>query len=265
MSVATYAQTTVSALVPLWTGREVRALREARRVSVRAFAAHLGVSDRMVSKWEAGGEGIRPRPVNQAALDTSLALASAEERRRFAHLVGGQALSGNRPARIATPTYSACHVVRHPVDGKLMTMIDAGPFRVGAGRKPVWLPGFYIDVHATSHADYARFLAATGHPPPAHWPGGTYVITDQAGALHDDPVTGLGRADAQAYARWASKELPTVTQWDRAARGVEGFVTAEVWEWCRVDTQRRPGAKCEPGGGFRCTTPVMDMLALLAI
>ena len=36
-----------------WTGREVRALREARRMSVREFAAHLGVSDRMVSKWEA--------------------------------------------------------------------------------------------------------------------------------------------------------------------------------------------------------------------
>ena len=33
--------------VPLWSGREVRALREARRMSVREFAAHLGVSDRM--------------------------------------------------------------------------------------------------------------------------------------------------------------------------------------------------------------------------
>jgi DNA-binding transcriptional regulator YiaG len=41
------------ATVPLWSGREVRALREARRMSVREFAAHLGVSDRMVSKWEA--------------------------------------------------------------------------------------------------------------------------------------------------------------------------------------------------------------------
>jgi DNA-binding transcriptional regulator YiaG len=50
-----------------WTGREVRALREARRMSVREFAAHLGVSDRMVSKWEAGGPGLRPRPVNQGA------------------------------------------------------------------------------------------------------------------------------------------------------------------------------------------------------
>ena len=57
--------------VPYWSGREVRALREARRMSVREFAAHLGISDRMVSKWEAGGDTIRPRPLNQAALDTS--------------------------------------------------------------------------------------------------------------------------------------------------------------------------------------------------
>ena len=65
--------------VPYWSGREVRALREARRMSVREFAAHLGISDRMVSKWEAGGETIRPRPLNQAALDTSLSMASAHQ------------------------------------------------------------------------------------------------------------------------------------------------------------------------------------------
>ena len=40
-------------MVPVWTGQEVRILREASRMSVRAFAAHLGVSGRMVSKWGA--------------------------------------------------------------------------------------------------------------------------------------------------------------------------------------------------------------------
>lgn len=67
----------------VWTGRDVRALRQARRMSVREFAAHLGVSDRMVSKWEAAGTGIRPRPVNQAALDTSLLRADPYTRARF--------------------------------------------------------------------------------------------------------------------------------------------------------------------------------------
>jgi hypothetical protein len=60
-------------------------------LTVREFAAHLGVSDRMVSKWEAGGSAIRPRPVNQAALDTSLALASDDVKAPFAAVVGGSA------------------------------------------------------------------------------------------------------------------------------------------------------------------------------
>ncbi|MGH3433573.1 MAG: hypothetical protein ACRDQB_12135 [Thermocrispum sp.] len=34
-------------------------------MSVREFAQHLGVSDRMVSKWEAAGGQIRPRPVTR--------------------------------------------------------------------------------------------------------------------------------------------------------------------------------------------------------
>lgn len=79
--------TTVEALVLEWTGAEVRALRRARRMTVREFAGHLGVSDRMVSKWEAGGERIQPRPVNQAALDESLRRTDPGQRERFALLV----------------------------------------------------------------------------------------------------------------------------------------------------------------------------------
>jgi DNA-binding transcriptional regulator YiaG len=44
-------------------------------MSQRDFAAHLGISERMIAKWEAGGEKINPRPVNQSALDSSLAAA----------------------------------------------------------------------------------------------------------------------------------------------------------------------------------------------
>ncbi|MFE5597523.1 hypothetical protein [Streptomyces sp. NPDC056549] len=34
-------------------------------MTVRKFAVHIGVSDRMVSHWERGGAGIIPRPSNQ--------------------------------------------------------------------------------------------------------------------------------------------------------------------------------------------------------
>jgi hypothetical protein len=52
-------------------------------MAVREFAAHLGVSDRMVSKWGAAGRLIRPREVNQAVLDESLRRCTDEERQRF--------------------------------------------------------------------------------------------------------------------------------------------------------------------------------------
>jgi transcriptional regulator with XRE-family HTH domain len=75
---------TAQPVINTWTGREVRLLREAMRMSVRDFAAHLGISDRMVSKWESGPGDVRPRPVNQAALDTTLRRADDAVRRRFA-------------------------------------------------------------------------------------------------------------------------------------------------------------------------------------
>ncbi len=74
--------------VQRWTGREARALRQATRLSVRRFAAHLGISDRTVSNWEAGGEDIEPMPDSQALLDTVLEQADAAVRQRFRELLG---------------------------------------------------------------------------------------------------------------------------------------------------------------------------------
>ena len=245
--------------IPQWTGKEIRALREARRMSIRAFAAHLGVSDRMVSKWESGGEAIRPRTVNQAALDTSLASGNAEVRTRFERLAGGSA------AQIegANPGGTVRHLVRHPVDGKLMTFIEPGPWSPPDGGQ-LWLSGYYIDVLPTTCADYAQFVSATGHRPPGQWPDGTYVAS-----MADTPVQ-VAWIDAQSYATWASKALPTAVQWDRAAGGDEGMVAGHLPEWCA--TTRGPRRHESPSGGgangspgFRCALPVEQMLALLAI
>jgi transcriptional regulator with XRE-family HTH domain len=74
---------TARSVIGTWTGVEIGALRLAKRMTVRGFAAFLGVSDRMVSKWEVGGAAISPRPVNQAALDTALAQCDDETADRF--------------------------------------------------------------------------------------------------------------------------------------------------------------------------------------
>ncbi|WP_422771997.1 helix-turn-helix domain-containing protein [Plantactinospora sp. WMMC1484] len=75
--------------VQRWTGRETRALRHALRMSIRDFAQHLGVSERTISKWEAGQAETCPRPEMQAALDTALTLAPDEATARF-HASGQQ-------------------------------------------------------------------------------------------------------------------------------------------------------------------------------
>lgn len=72
------------ATVNHWTGLEARALRLALRMSVRAFAEHLGVGVRTVSKWEKLLSATEPRPDTQAILDTALSRADAAVHLRFA-------------------------------------------------------------------------------------------------------------------------------------------------------------------------------------
>jgi hypothetical protein len=249
----------MTALIVQWTGREIRALRLSRRMSVRAFAAHLGVSDRMVSKWESGGEAIRPRSVNQAALDTSLATCNPESRARFERLVGGAAVQFDQ----VCTTQALRHLVRHPIDGKLMTLIESGPY-TRSGSVPVWVTAYYIDVLPTTCGDYAQFVAATGHRPPTQWPGGKFVES-----MLDTPVQ-VPWIDAQAYVGWAGKVLPTVVQWERAADGEEGTVPGHLAEWCatpRGPSRHEPtsGVRINGHPGFRCALSVEEMLSLLAI
>ncbi|WP_328720744.1 helix-turn-helix domain-containing protein [Streptomyces sp. NBC_00247] len=75
------------ATVHQWTGLEARALRLALRLSVRAFAEHLGVAVATVSKWESKRAETEPRPDTQAILDTALGRADAHAHLRFETLL----------------------------------------------------------------------------------------------------------------------------------------------------------------------------------
>ena len=81
-----------------WTGHETRLLRGALRMSVRAFADHLGVAARTVSKWELYGSARMPKPELQSALDTVLRRADDEVRRRFELMLNSAGSRHNEPA-----------------------------------------------------------------------------------------------------------------------------------------------------------------------
>lgn len=210
--------------IRIWSGREIRALREARRMSQREFAAHLGISERMVAKWESGGEKMHPRPVNQSALDVSLKSASDDDRARFEELLKASHQEGMEPqANYSDGSSLIGRRVRHPIDGKLMTLVGEGEFLHVEAGESIFVPAFYIDVFPTSNADYARFVTATGHRTPQHW--------SQAGEPPDDllnhPVVFVTWHDSAAYAAWAAKSLPTTHQWEKAACGERG----DIYPW----------------------------------
>lgn len=153
------------------------------------------------------------------------------------------------------------HLLRHPVDAKLMTIVEADSIEVGGRR--TWLPEFFIDVEPVTTVEFGRFLVATGHAPPASWP--REDVTDEEGTRTEQavPVVGLEIRDAVAYARWADKALPTRAELEQAVR--RGAVAVCGREWCESRgraIQRGPATNA--AGGFRCVSPAPALLHLLA-
>ena len=87
----TATSTTASAVdvIDTWTGSRVRLLRLAFRLTLDAFAEHLGVVPRTVSNWESRPKMV-PTPEIQRALDVALGSAAKCERVRFGLLLAAE-------------------------------------------------------------------------------------------------------------------------------------------------------------------------------
>lgn len=104
-----------------------------------------------------------------------------------------------------------------------MAYIPGGEFSMGRegslDASPVHeveIAAFYIDLHETTNAEYRVFCDSSGHRLPEFWGSEKYRCGEKYPSY---PVIGVSRSDAQAYAKWKGKRLPSEAEWEFAARG----------------------------------------------
>jgi len=133
-----------------------------------------------------------------------------------------------------------------------MVFIPEGTFPMsidteGLKFKTVKLSSYYIDEYEVSNKKYGEFIAAGGYKDKKYWSEEGwkwlqkkgYVTTKwwksgryKTGVGYPNyPVSGISWFEADAYARWAGKRLPTEAEWEKASRGTD----QRKFPWGNVD------------------------------
>jgi formylglycine-generating enzyme required for sulfatase activity len=143
-----------------------------------------------------------------------------------------------------------------------MVLIPKGPFLYGKDRVHEDIPyDYYMDIYPVTNDHDKVFMLANGYGSQDYWSkeGWAWKQKNQVNSPKywnnpkwtkaDHPVVGVSYYEAEAYASWAGKRLPTEQEWEKAARGTDG----REYPWGN-DFDK---SKCNSfGSGVEAITPV---------
>ena len=201
----------------------------------RAERGELPVLD-PVTAWEYVAE-VRAAVLAEPATDDFLVWMVAQHELQHGETIAQTlALAGWDDAAAGPPEVTA--------DGDVL--VEGGPFVLGTddpwaydNERPahtVELSPFRIDRALVTNAEYARFAQAEGAAPPPR-------------ESEHEPVQHVSWHDAEAYARWAGKRLPTEPEWEKAVKTAGGeleHVRGAVWQWTSSHFDGYPGFRAYP-------------------
>ena len=128
----------------------------------------------------------------------------------------------------------------------------------------VWLDSYSIDRYPVTCQQYQHFIEAGGYREPRWWTaeGWQWKCSAQVQAplywpadASDSctPVCGVSWYEANAYARFVGKRLPTESEWEQAAKAGWIETTGNVWEWTDTWFDAYPGFRPFPYAGYSQT------------